>query len=142
MLIGISSPYRRVGLLYQKHRDHYGIDGDVLVVQGATPSFNPTIDRKIIDQARRDDPASAAAEWDAQFRSDLSQFVSDEAIDAAINHSRPAELPPQPNIKYYAFTDASAGRHDHFTFCIGIKKVMVSSVMLFVEENHRLIPLL
>jgi hypothetical protein len=122
MLIGISSPYRRVGLLYQKHRDNYGVDGDVLVVQGGTELFNPIIDRKIIDQARKDDPAAAAAEWDAQFRSDLSQFVSDEAIDAAVNHARPLELPPQPSIRYSAFVDASAGRHDHFTFCVGHKE--------------------
>jgi hypothetical protein len=122
MLIAISSPYRRVGLLYQKHRDNYGIDGDILVVQGSTVTFNQTIDRKIIDQARKDDPASAASEWDAQFRSDLSQFVSDEAIDAAVNHARPQELPYQSGTKYLAFTDASAGRHDHFTFCIGHKE--------------------
>ena len=36
MLIGISTPYRKIGLLHQKHRDHFGVDGDdVLVVQGA-----------------------------------------------------------------------------------------------------------
>jgi hypothetical protein len=41
MLIGISSAYRKLGLLYQKHRDHFGIDGDeVLVVQGGTRQFN------------------------------------------------------------------------------------------------------
>ena len=33
--IGISTGYRRLGLLYQKWRDHFGRDGDdVLVVQG------------------------------------------------------------------------------------------------------------
>jgi hypothetical protein len=35
MLVGISTGYRRVGLLYQKHRDHFGQDSaDRLVVQG------------------------------------------------------------------------------------------------------------
>jgi hypothetical protein len=28
MLIGIGSPYRRVGLLHQKHRDYYGVNDD------------------------------------------------------------------------------------------------------------------
>jgi hypothetical protein len=121
MLIGISSPYRRVGLLYEKHRDHFGVDGDVLVIQAATPSLNPTINTKMIAQARADDPSSAAAEWDAQFRSDLSQFLADETIDAVVNHSRPAELPPQAGNRYFCFVDASAGRHDHFTMCIGHK---------------------
>jgi len=44
MLIGISTPYRKLGLLYQKHRDHFGQDDDdVLVVQGRTQVFNPTL---------------------------------------------------------------------------------------------------
>ena len=43
MLIGISTPYRKTGLLYQKHRDHWSVDGDeVLVVQGSTQTFNAT----------------------------------------------------------------------------------------------------
>jgi hypothetical protein len=122
MLVAISSPYRRTGLLYSKHRDHFGIDGDVLVFQASSVTLNPTIDQKIIDKARADDAQSALAEWDAQFRSDLSQFVSDEAIDACINHARPIELPQQPYNKYFAFVDASAGRHDHFTICVGHKE--------------------
>src|ERR1700722_12653876 len=37
LLIGISSPYRKLGLLHQKHRDYFGVDGDeVLVVKGPT----------------------------------------------------------------------------------------------------------
>jgi hypothetical protein len=121
MLIGISSPYRRTGLLHQKHRDCFGINGGVLVVQGKTEWFNPLIDRKMIAKARADDPAAALSEWDGLFRSDLSQFVGDEQIDAAVNHSRPLELPPVAGQIYHVFTDASAGRHDHFTICIGHK---------------------
>jgi len=26
MLIGISTPYRRIGLLHQKHRDYFGVE--------------------------------------------------------------------------------------------------------------------
>ena len=44
MLIGISTPYRRMGLLHTKHRDHYGVsDDDVLVVQGSSKAFNPSL---------------------------------------------------------------------------------------------------
>ena len=31
------------------------------------------------------------------------------------------ELPPQPGIRYQAFVDASGGRHDSYTICIGHK---------------------
>jgi hypothetical protein len=44
MLIGISTPYRKMGLLHQKHRDYFGVDDpDVLVVQGASKTFNPSL---------------------------------------------------------------------------------------------------
>jgi len=119
LLIGISSPYRRRGLLHDKHRDAFGQDDDdVLVVQGASTLFNPTLDNHVIDRARQSDPEAARAEWDAEFRSDLSAFLDDELIDTAIEPGRPLELPPRSEFTYSAFTDASAGRHD--SFCIGI----------------------
>jgi hypothetical protein len=68
MLIGISSPYRKAGLLYQKHKQHYAVDGDVLVVQGATEVFNPTVDAAEVAVERLGDPVGAVSEWDAQFR--------------------------------------------------------------------------
>jgi hypothetical protein len=119
-LIGISSPYRQVGLLHAKHRDHFGKDSpDVLVVRGGTEQFNPTIDRGVIARARADDPVAAAAEWDGMFRADIAQFLDDATIDAAIDRDRPLELPRVAEVEYRAFADASAGRHDAFTLCIG-----------------------
>ena len=122
-LIGISSPYRQVGLLHAKHRDHFAKDSpDVLVVRGGTEQFNPTIDRGVIARARADDPVAAAAEWDGMFRADIAQFLDDASIDAAIDTDRPPELPRRPGVDYRAFADASAGRHDAFTICIGHKE--------------------
>ena len=119
MLIGISSPYRRIGLLFAKFRDHFGQDSDeVLVVRGPTAAFNPTIDQSVIARARESDPTAALSEWDAEFRSDLSQFLDDDSIDAAVDPSRPMDLPPRDGVVYRAFADASAGRHD--AFCLGI----------------------
>jgi len=60
ILIGISTPYRRMGLLYQKYRDHFGQDGaDVLVVRGSTQTFNPTLTDQTIAAQRAADPTSA-----------------------------------------------------------------------------------
>jgi hypothetical protein len=36
MIIGISSPYRKAGLLFKKHKKHFGQNDDVLVIQAAT----------------------------------------------------------------------------------------------------------
>lgn len=123
MLIGISSPYRRIGLMYTKHRDFYGKDDpDTLVIQAATSVLNPTIDEKVIERARRDDPEAARAEWDAEFRTDLSSLLDDATIDAAIVHGRPLDLPPDPDVKQYrAFLDMSGGRSDASVICVGHK---------------------
>jgi hypothetical protein len=120
LLIGIGSPYRKTGLLHQKHRDHYGVEGDdVLCVTGESRTFNPMLDPAVIEQAERDDPEAAASEWRAEFRSDLASLLDDAVIDGAIDHARPLELPPRYGVTYHAFTDASAGRHDAFALCVG-----------------------
>jgi hypothetical protein len=123
MLIVVSSPYRRNGLVFAKHRDHFGKDDDqVLVVQGRTTIFNPTLDVSVIERAVASDPEAARAEWDAEFRSDLAAFLDDRTIDAAIDYGRPLELPPHQGFTYYAFSDSSGGRHDAFTLAIGHKE--------------------
>src|SRR5262245_24784564 len=110
MLVGISSPYRRVGLMHAKHKAHFGVDGDdVLVVQGPTLVFNKTLDETAISAQRLADPTAARSEWDAEFRVDLVGFLDDELIDAAVDHARPLELPPRPGVFYRAHVDASGG---------------------------------
>ncbi len=119
-LISISTPYRKLGLLYQKHRDYYGKDDDdVLVVQGASTEFNSTLSERDIAKAMTDDPEASIAEWEALFRTDVSAFLSDEDIDACVDYDRPSELPPQNNMQYTAFCDPSGGRHDAMTLAIG-----------------------
>jgi Terminase large subunit, ATPase domain len=120
MLIGISTPYRKVGLLHQKWRDNFGVtNDDVLVVQGPSTAFNPTLTQAKIDAAVADDPHGARAEWEATFRTDLAAFLDDATVDAAVDRDRPLELPPRTAHRYSAFVDPSGGRHDAFTLCIG-----------------------
>jgi hypothetical protein len=86
MLIGISTPYRRVGLLHAKHRDHFGVAGDdVLVVQGDSATFNPMLSTELVESHRASDPEAAVAEWDAQFRSDIAQFLSEDLIELPLS---------------------------------------------------------
>ena len=111
MLIGISTPYRKIGLLHQKHRDHFGVDSaDTLVVQGASKRFNPLLVDEVIAAQRVADPAAAGSEWDAEFRTDIGAFLDDELIDGAIEHGRPLELPPRDGYSSYkCFVDAAGG---------------------------------
>jgi hypothetical protein len=114
MLIGISSPYRRAGLLYEKWRNHYGKpDDDALVIQAPTRVLNPTIPQRIVDDALARDPAAARAEWLAEWRDDIAAFLDRELIEASVD--RAVLLRPRvPGVKYVAGCDPSGGVSDSF----------------------------
>lgn len=118
MIIGNSSPYRKAGLLHKKYRDHYGKPGKVLVIQAPTSILNPTIDPQIIADALAEDPAAARAEWLAEFRDDISAFVSQGAVDACTSPDV-LEWAPVQGVKYSAFVDPSGGASDSMTLAIG-----------------------
>ena len=105
LLIGISSPYRRAGLLWRKFRKHWGKAGSVLVVKAATEVLNPG-DRATIAEAYEDDPEAARAEWGAEFRSDLADFVQREVVEALVSPGV-FERPPISGARYHAFVDPS-----------------------------------
>ena len=115
MMIGISSPYRRGGLLYQKWKDHYGkADDDVLVIRAPSRALNPTLDPRIIDEALARDPAVARAEWLAEWRDDIATFLSRELIESAVDLGVTVR-PPVAGVSYRAFCDPSGGMSDSFT---------------------------
>ena len=118
MLVGISSPYARRGLLYQKWRKHFGKDDDVLVVQGGSLDFNPTIDTQIIADAEADDPEAAKAEWYGQFRADVEAFITREVVES-VTRNEGVELAPRKHVRYFAFADPAGGGADEFTLAIG-----------------------
>src|ERR1700722_16063483 len=120
MWVSISTGYRKAGLQYDKWRQHFGQDSaDVLVVQGSTLDFNPSISSAIVQQAREADPEASEAEWGGGFRNDISSFLDDQTIERSVDYSRPLELPPLDKHRYSAFLDPSGGRHDAMTICIG-----------------------
>jgi hypothetical protein len=115
MLIGISTPYRKAGLLYRMFAEHYGRDGDdVLVIRAPSTTFNPTLDGTIIDAALAEDPAGASAEWLAQFRDDISGWATRELIEGAVDRGVMVRA-PLPGVRYHSFVDASGGVSDSYT---------------------------
>jgi hypothetical protein len=86
-------------------------------VQEPTLALNPTFDAIAIEKAYAEDPASAAAEYGAEFRSDVESFFSLAALDAVVVPDR-LELPPLWDRRYFAFTDPSGGSGDSFTLAI------------------------
>jgi hypothetical protein len=135
MLIGISTPYRRAGLLYQKHRDYFGQDDDdVLVVHGASRTFNPLLPEKIVEDALKRDPAAARAEWLGEWRSDISAFLSRELIESAVDRNVVVRL-PEPGVDYHAFADPSGGLGDSFTCAVAHRDADGRAVLDALHET-------
>jgi hypothetical protein len=128
MLLCASSPYVRRGVLFDAHRKHFGKDGDsVLVWHAATRAMNPTVRQSVIDEAAERDPASAAAESGAEFRSDIESFVSRDAIEACVA-ADVRERAPVPEAYYTAFVDPSGGSADSFTLAVGPRQESVAVI--------------
>ena len=93
MLLCASSPYARKGVLYQAYQRHYGKPSPALFWKAPTRTMNPTVPQSVIDDAMEDDPASAAAEYGAEFRSDIESFIAREVVEGLVVPGR-HELPP------------------------------------------------
>jgi hypothetical protein len=118
MLLCASSPYARRGALFDAHRRHYGKNGDpVLVWKAPTRTMNPTVRQSVIDEATERDPASAASEYLAEFRSEISAFISREILDGVTVVGR-RELLPIGGVRYCAFCDPSGGSSDSMTLAV------------------------
>jgi hypothetical protein len=117
MLIAISSPYRKAGLLYRKFKQHYGESGDILVIKAPTRVLNPTIPQEVVDRALAENFAKASAEWMAEFRSDISGYLDFEVVEAAADIGVTVR-PPQKQFRYRSFSDPGGGVRDSFTCAI------------------------
>jgi hypothetical protein len=120
MLMVLSSPYREQGILFDAYREHFGNDAsdDVLVVQADTRSLNPTIKQSVIDRLYAKDPAKAASEYGAAFRTDLADFIPRAVVEACVSPG--VELrAPVPGRVYAAHVDPAGGTgQDSFTLAI------------------------
>ncbi|MBR0937301.1 hypothetical protein [Bradyrhizobium jicamae] len=117
-LIGISTPHRRDGLLFNQWRRYFGRDtDDVVVIQAASHVLNPSLDTRDRDRQLQEDPARAQAEWFALWRDDLVSFIDPATVDRAVVAGR-IELPPSPGIQYTAGVDPSGGSSDSMTLAI------------------------
>jgi hypothetical protein len=117
-LIIASSPYARRGVLWNAFKKHYGLAGDplILVARGASRDLNPSLPQSVIDRGYEKDPASAAAEYGAQFRTDIEGFVTHEVVEACVGDH--VEMAPRAGCEYNAFCDPSGGSADSFTLAV------------------------
>jgi len=117
VLLGASSPYARRGALWDAYRRYWGKDDAPLVWKAATREMNPTVPQAVIDRAEERDPASASAEFGANFRSDIEALLTREAVEAVVDLNV-RERAPIPGVRYTAFVDPSGGSSDSMTLGI------------------------
>ena len=132
-LICISTPYAKKGYCHSQHQKYFGNEtGANLVWQAATMLMNPTIDPKIIEQARLEDPAAAASEWMAQFREDIQAFIPIELVQRLVAPGMQERL-PRREIQYFGFVDMSGARSEDAACCVAYRskdaKVVVAKLV-------------
>jgi hypothetical protein len=120
MLICISTPYARRGVLWEAYEHYYGNDKaeDVLVWQAPSIVMNPTLDKQYIDREIAKDKSAGEAEWLARWRTDIETFLDLETIMSAVVEGR-LSLPYNRDHSYHAFVDVSGGRSDAAAVAIG-----------------------
>lgn len=133
-LVLITTPHSQRGVVWDLYRRHYGPQGDplILVAQGTSRDFNPTLSQKVIDRAMERDAAAASAEFLAQFRTDIESFVSRAAVDACVINDR-IELPPAKGVGYSAFVDPSGGSADSMTVAIAHQQTIGDHAVVAVD---------
>jgi hypothetical protein len=119
VLLAASSPHARRGALWDAYRKHHAKDNaPVLVWQAATRDMNPSVPQAYIDSHLEEDPARAAAEYLAAFRTDVEGFVTRESLMACVS-TGVYERAPLSNVTFEAFCDPSGGSSDSMTLAIG-----------------------
>jgi hypothetical protein len=120
MLACISSPYARRGVLWETHKRDYGQDGDpsILVARAPSARMNSTLKQSWIKKQFERDPFRAAAEYGAEFRTDIESFVSQEAVERCVSPGVFERLYTSA-ARYVAFVDAAGGSgQDSMTMAI------------------------
>jgi hypothetical protein len=134
MVIAGSSPYARRGVLWDAFRRWFGKDdARNLVWRAATRVMNPTVPQEFVDAEYERDAASANAEYGAEFRSDVAEFVSMDVLDACTADGV-FELPPISGASYVAFVDPSGGSSDSMTLAIAHRDKFGISILDCIRE--------
>ena len=122
MLLCASSPYARKGALWQAFERWYGQDdAPALIWRASTRTMNPSVPEEFIARELDKDQARAAAEYLAEFRTDVENFIGLEAVRACIEPGC-RERGALRQWRYHAFVDPSGGSNDAMTLAIAHKE--------------------
>jgi hypothetical protein len=112
------------------YQAHYGKHSDVLVIAAGHAQLNPTIDPKVIERAMAEDPEAARSEWFGEFRSDVSQWLPDDLIDAAL----PGRFKRGSRLASAAFVDMSGGVVDASALAIAHSESLDERLVVILDH--------
>jgi hypothetical protein len=135
-LIGLSTPFSRFGLLYERITECWGNDAaDILAWKGTTLELNPTFSQYKIERALRKDPARARAEYLGEFREDVSNLMDEKLLASAMADHQPQGYDPAR--RYAAFIDPSSGKSDSYCLAIGFQDPYSRQIVVVRQEERR-----
>jgi len=121
LLLVITSPSAKQGMVWETYRRADQFADSILVLKAPTLLLNPDFDPAIIEEERKRDPENARCEYDAEFLEVVESFLPSDLIDSCARDATDHHITLRkynPNItSYIAVTDV-AFRADTWTYCI------------------------
>jgi len=117
MLIAISSPHGQRGEMYKIYKRHFGPHGDprILVAQGTSLDFNPTLPEDEIAAEYEADPVGAQEEYGGEFVSHAT-LLAPELVKAAVTPGV-KQRERIDGVRYFGFVDAASGNGEDSMTC-------------------------
>jgi hypothetical protein len=137
LLLG-SSTHRKRGYMHRRWKELHGND-DAEDVCWLAPSnvMNPRLPADVIEAALADDPERAKAEFLSEWRSDLSDFIPTDVIEACTDEGV-WERAPLPGVQYRAYADAAGGTgQDSFAIAVAHREKPGGAVVLDAVRERR-----
>ena len=125
LLLCASSPYARKGSLWDSYQRWFGpkaSQDSPLVWRATTREMNPTVPQRLIDEAMERDPASARAEYLAEFRADLEALLTREAVRACVVSRLSGTARRPPGIATLPLSIRAVAVSDSMTLAIAHKE--------------------
>ena len=108
-LIKISTPFRKEGILWREYQQRAEVEH--LVWQLPSALMNPTIQDRILEEARKRDESKFRSEFLAEFTNDSAGWITPDVLDACIVRNR-TELPRIGNSTYVVAVDPAFKGND------------------------------
>jgi len=122
LLLKISTPYLKSGVLYNDFTKYYGKDDPTRLVWKATSlQMNPSLNAERIAAQIEDDPERGRREYEAEWHDSSESFLASDWVDRVVERGMYGPRPERVamGVKYIVTGDFSGGRRDEDVVAVG-----------------------